>query len=99
MYFRNSALIGENRGVPNTTHARMSACLIHFWGARRARYPSLYNPNMFMLARYSNYDAREHKNSRYQTKIPLNWNKNYSQCNMTDVNEPVFLVLRVGVTS
>ena len=72
MYFRNSALIGENRGVPNTTHARMSACLIHFWGARRAPYPNLYNPNMFMLAPYSNYDAREHKNSRHQTKIRLN---------------------------
>ena len=77
----------------------LSLFLPFFCHSYPKRKNSLYNPNMFVLARYSNYDAREHKNSRYQTKIPLNWNKNYSQCNMTDVNEPVFLVLRVGVTS
>ena len=43
-----------------------------FWGARRARYPNFYNTNMFVLARYPNLAAREHKIPKNHTQIYLN---------------------------
>ena len=65
----------QARGGPSTEHAQIPArsdtrslgyplARIIFWGARRARYSNLHNSNMFVLARYSNFDARRSLGTR-----------------------------------
>ena len=77
MYFRNSAPIDENTGFGKHHACSNVRSFGSFLGCSKSSIPepkgwNLYNPDMLMLSQYSNYDAREHKNSRYQTKIPLN---------------------------
>ena len=74
------------RGGPRTEHARIPARSDHILGCSESSILELYNSNMFVLARYSILDAREHQSStqdpKNRTKICLNQGKNNFGCDI-----------------